>query len=104
DRLAASPFDKARPLGVIGVRDITERAVTVCSAALAERSDDPRVTFQLARALAHNGDDDRKAAAQRLFVKAASAGYVASMYIVGHTYLYGEGVGRNDLEAVRWFG
>ncbi|HMO28895.1 hypothetical protein [Enterovirga sp.] len=58
DRLAASPLDTTRPAGVPGVGfDVVDvaRAVPRCMQALKERPKDPRIKYQLARALAKSG-------------------------------------------------
>jgi len=54
DALAASPFDRSRPAAVAGVNLAkldAAKAVPACRKAIEERPDDPRIMFQLARAL-----------------------------------------------------
>ncbi|HKD27414.1 MAG TPA: hypothetical protein VKC66_16135 [Xanthobacteraceae bacterium] len=58
DRLAASPYDKARPSGIQGVafeQVDAPAAIEACRAALEARPDDARLAFQLARALQKDG-------------------------------------------------
>jgi hypothetical protein len=58
DRLAASPYDKARPTAIQGVpfeQVNAPAAIEACRVALAARPDDARLAFQLARALQKDG-------------------------------------------------
>jgi hypothetical protein len=104
DRLAASRNDTTRPVGISGI-GISEmdpaRAVPACRAALASRPNDPRVTFQLARALQKAGGLDAEAVS--LYRKAADAGHTVAMVDLGHMYRNGRGVRWDDAEAARLY-
>jgi TPR repeat protein len=104
DRLAASPYDTTRPAGVAGAGfdkiDATH-AVPACRAALSARPDDPRIAFQLGRALSKAGNAEDEAAG--LYRKAAEAGHGDGMYNLGVAYAEGRGVEKDEAEAVRWF-
>ena len=104
DRLAASPFDAARPAGSPGV--VTEqidvaRAVPACRAALAASPNDARMIFQLARALDKGGGAD--AEVFELYRKAAAAGNVLAFVNLGNKYEHGKGAPKDLAEAVRWY-
>jgi uncharacterized protein len=103
DRLAASPFDTTRPAGIAGVdfdQISTAQAVPACRAAVAIRSNDPRIAYQLARVLQKAGNVDEAA---RWYRTAADAGYAAGMANLGNMYENGKGVAKDEAEAVRWF-
>lgn len=106
DSLAASGSDTTRPMGIRGVA-ISEinfaRAVPACRAALAIHPNDPRLTFQLARALQAVGGPEASFEAVRLYNLAADAGHTLAMIDLGHLYRDGRVVMWNDGEAVRLY-
>jgi hypothetical protein len=78
------------------IRQISsEKAVPACEAAGALRPKDPRITFQLGRALRASPRDDR-AGAERLFEQAANAGSAAAMTNLGDDT-------KDDAKAVSWY-
>jgi TPR repeat protein len=103
DRLAASPLDPDRPGGVTGLKipDLDPAlAVPACRAALAAEPNNPRIMFELARAVAKDGGAAEALALDR---KAAAAGHAGAMNILGFLYENGKGVPRDKAEAIRWF-
>jgi hypothetical protein len=106
DLLAASRNDTTRPVGIagIGINEIdAARAVPACRATLALRPNDPRTTFQLARALQRAGGPDADAEAVNLYRKAADTGHTVAMVDLGHLYRDGRGVRLDEAEAVRLY-
>jgi hypothetical protein len=106
DLLAASRYDTTRPVGIagIGISEIdAARAVPACRATLARRPNDPRTTFQLARALQRAGGPDADAEALHLYRSAADAGHTVAMIDLGHRYRDGRGVALDEVEAVRLY-
>jgi uncharacterized protein len=104
DRLAASPEDASRPVGVAGVKlDLVDAAgaVPACRAAMAVSPNDPRVAMQLGRALQQAGGADAEALA--LYRKAADAGNAVGMNNLGSLYEKGLGVTKDAAEAARWY-
>lgn len=78
DRLAASPLDASRPAGVAGVsfgQIDTTQAQDTCRAAL-EASNEPRLAFQLGRAIHQDGHFDEAAS---FYEDAAMAGHADAM-------------------------
>jgi uncharacterized protein len=105
DRLAASRYDNP-PAGVVSVdleKIVPAQAVPACRAALAVLPDDPRINFQLGRALVVEDSPAAAAEAIRLFHKAADAGFTPAMMGVAFTYANGKGVAKDEAEAVRWY-
>src|SRR5271163_2770456 len=103
DRLAAARFDATRPAGIAGVeydQIDAARAVPACRAALIANPADPRVEYQLARALDKAG---AAAEAVRWYRKAADAGEPGGMSDLGFMYQHGTGVAKDATEAVRWY-
>jgi TPR repeat protein len=106
DRLAAGPYDTTRPVSIAGVLNeqlSPAQAVPACRAAFVLRPGDPRIAFQLARALAKVGERSSDLEAVGLLVKAADAGHAAAMNALGVMYQNGRGVARDEAEAVRWY-
>ncbi|QTL03273.1 SEL1-like repeat protein [Aquabacter sp. L1I39] len=90
DLLAAHPDDGSRPPGVLGVpfnKVDAPAAIAACRAALNEAPGDPRLTFQLGRALQISATDLHEAAT--LYAAAAEAGHVVAMRNLGSLYRYG---------------
>src|SRR5262249_30894303 len=104
DALAASPFDWSRPAAVAGV-NLAEldaaKAVPACRKALNERPDDPRIKFQLARALSKTDEPPHTYA--RLYREAAEHGSVGAAHNLGTLYVEGKGVAQDVGEANRWY-
>jgi TPR repeat protein len=91
DRLAASPFDRAKPSGIAGVESrslAAEDAVQACRPALDAYPNSPRLKFELGRAL---GALKRDGEALPLYRASAEAGYAVAMVNLGA--MYGEGRG-----------
>ena len=104
DRLAGLPRDPGLTPGVAGVdfQDIDPvPALAACRAAIAEQADDPRVAFELGRAISKSGGSDADALA--LYRKAAAAGHAGAMHNLGIAYETGKGVDRNLATALDWF-
>ena len=104
DRLAASPSDVRRPAGIAGVNSNqidAAQAVPACRAAIAVSPNDPRLAFQLARALDRAGGAD--AEAFELYRRAAEAGHPAAMNNLGSSYGNGKGTPKDAAEAARWY-
>ena len=104
DRLAASLFDTGRPAGIAGVdpnQIDAVRAIPACRAALAASPNDPRLAFQLARAL----DKGRGGGVEafELYRKAAGAGNVVAMVNLGNMLERGRGTPKDLAEASRWY-
>lgn len=104
DELAASPLDTTRPPDVIGVSfdkldaDAADAAIPACERALAATPDDPRIKFQLARALQRAKRELPRAA--QLYSDAADNGHALAMHNLAHFYLRGWGVER-DVDRAR---
>ena len=101
DALAAHPDDPERPDEVRGVTDDelnTDRAAAVCRQALAAEPDDPRIKFQLARALLFSGQAEE---AIELLIAAAEDGHGASLAYLGEITLYGAAGLESDPETAR---
>jgi PAN domain/TIR domain/Sel1 repeat len=107
DRLAASPLDPTHPLGVVGVdpdKINTDQAVPACQAALSEHPNDPRIAFQLGRALERIGTPDSESEAMRLYQKGTDSGFAPAMARLGLMYAAGRGgLAQNDQEAARLY-
>jgi hypothetical protein len=106
DSLAASGNDTRRPMGIRGlaINEINSaRAVPACRAALALHPNDPRLTFQLARALQAVGGPEANSEAVRLYNFAADAGHTLAMIDLGDMYRDGRLVMWNDAEAVHLY-
>lgn len=105
DRLAASPFDKSRPVGVAGVAiDAIDpvKAVPACEAALTATTALPRIKYQLARALQKSGTRaDRMVQITR---EAAEAGFAPAMHNYAAQLFNGTGGPKDERAAIAWFG
>ncbi|MBF0157273.1 MAG: hypothetical protein HQL57_08835, partial [Magnetococcales bacterium] len=85
DTLAADPADPGhRGLEKIPPSLKSENVVAVCRQAVEEVPGEPRLSFQLGRALARGGDS---AEASRAFAKAAAADYPAAIWAVAMSRL-----------------
>ena len=103
DRLASSPFDSSRPTNLAGV-EISDldpaAAIPACRAALAADPANPRLTFELGRALAKQGGSEEAIA---LYRKAAAGGHAGAMNVLGMFYEGGKEVPKDMAEAMRWY-
>lgn len=97
DTLAGSP---ERMPGVVWDRLDAGQAVPVCQQALEIEPDNPRLQFQLGRALHKAGQYQT---AMAWYQRAADAGWAAALNNIGALYYFGEGVAVDHGEAVRWF-
>jgi hypothetical protein len=108
DRLAASPYDTTRAMGLPGVpfeRIDAPAAIEACRAALARQTDDARLTYQLARALQKDGGIEALTEAMRLYRFAADQGHLVAQYNLG-AFFYETGRGglpKSDEDAVRLY-
>ena len=97
------PTHGARPESPASIRNQIDaaQAVPACRAAIAVSPNDPRVAFQLARALDRAGGAD--AEAFKLYRKAAEAGHPAAMNNLGTSYGNGKGTPKDAAEAAHWY-
>lgn len=87
DRLAAHPEDPDRVApGVPQAQVDTARAIEACRAAVAADPKNPRLNYQLARALGYAGRG-REAAANRQ--AAVDGNYPQALFVVGYIHLFG---------------
>jgi uncharacterized protein len=105
DRLAAHPYDNLPPgiKGVFANHINATQAVPACRAALALRPDDPRIAYQLGRALLSARGANDKAEGLRLIRRSAEAGHPAAMSTLGAIYEKGFGVPKDFTQARRLF-
>jgi hypothetical protein len=106
DVLAASPFDRTKPAGIAGVETgsiDSKKAIPACRDALAKHPDDPRLAFQLARALYKDSSRAAIDEAVKLYRQAAEAGSALGMNNLGVMFDFGDGVGADKAEALKWF-
>jgi TPR repeat protein len=107
DRLAASPYEATRATDIPGVpfeRVDASAAIDACQAALADRPDDARLAFQLARALQKDGGIEALREAVRLYRFAADRGHGAAQYNLGALYENGRGgLPKDEEEAARLY-
>lgn len=104
DRLASSPIDTSRPATTEGVATDQidgPKAVAACERAIVEAPDDPRMKYQLGRALLRIGGQNERAV--QLFREAAEKGYAAAQYIMAVASKRGIGVPQDDQEAARLY-
>lgn len=95
DQLAAHPFDPDRiGPGVTPWEMDRERALPACRAAVAAEPNNPRLAFQLGRALERHQEYDE---ARRQFQRAVDAGYVPAMSSLALMLLYRENPSLTDL-------
>jgi uncharacterized caspase-like protein len=91
DRLAASPYDTL-PGGITGIpfeQVDPVKAIPACRDALAVRPDDPRISYQLGRALDKEQSATGDAEAARFYRKAADDGNTSAMVSLGNLYKLG---------------
>jgi TPR repeat protein len=104
DLLAASPYDRQRPADIPGVApeklDVAA-AKPACQAAVGASPGNPRLLFELGRALTTGKEDTE---ARTLYEKAAAQGYAAAQTSLGVFYASGRGgLAKNDEEAARLY-
>jgi len=107
DRLAASPLDSRRPIGIPGIPmekiDASE-AVRACQDDLNSHPNNPRIAFQRARALVKAGSPAELSEATRLYRLAAEQGYTSAQRNLADLYRDGSGgLQQNDYEAARLY-
>ncbi|WP_305970482.1 MULTISPECIES: DUF2610 domain-containing protein [unclassified Mameliella] len=103
-RLAGSNLDSGLPAPFPGVpfeKLDVEQAIPACRAALAADPDDPRLIYQLARAL--DASDDRVAEAARLYDRAAQGGFPLAINNLAALYADGRGVEKDMERAIALF-
>jgi TPR repeat protein len=101
DQVAANPFDNTRPVGLPGVgfaKIVPETAISACEEAATAAPDDVRMAMQLGRAYMAAKDFD---AARVQFIKAYQQGNAQAAANLAYLYEKGQGVPRDDAEAVR---
>lgn len=106
DRSAAFPSDPTLPQGVTGVafnQIDAAKAVPACREALRVHPNDPRIAFQLGRALDKMGGSNADLEAVKQYRFAADAGHAGAMNNLGNLYQNGRGVEKNELEGLRWY-
>ncbi len=101
DMLAAHPFDPGRVgRGTVLHQIDADRAVAACSAAVEADPGNPRLIYQLGRALDAAGQIDE---AQARYTRAADTGYVPAMNSLATTMLYRENAALTDAPiALTW--
>ncbi len=101
DTLAAHPFDPQKVAPGIRFADIDPvKAIAACTAALKADENNPRLRFELGRALERRGAYVEAAKAYRT---AAETGYVAAETALGALYQDGLGVEVDAGMAVAWY-
>ena len=103
DEVAANPSDPKLPTNAKGVEfdEIdAARAVIICRDVLKSSPDNPRMQYELGRALDAAQKYDQ---AMNYYRKAAAAGYAIAMFSIGDLYEKGDGV-ETDLSAAKtWY-
>jgi hypothetical protein len=101
DRLAADPKDPERTSEGVELDNIdAAAAIDACTKALEQVPNQPRIQYQLGRAL-RNGDRQDEAFEQIL--SAAEKGYVRAQSETGRLYGAGKGVTRDQRLALDWY-
>jgi TPR repeat protein len=103
DRVAAHPFDNTRPAGVPGVgyeKIVPETAIGACKEAATAAPDDARIAMQLGRAYEAAKNFD---AARIQYFEAYQHGNAQAAAGLALLYVNGQGVPKDDAEAVRLF-
>jgi TPR repeat protein len=101
DRWASDPLDPQRiapgvPLNTVNTR----QAIRDCAADLTKDPDNPRLNFNLARAL---DLAERFSEAETYYNRAADQGYGAAFRNLGYMYRNGRGVARDDARAADYY-
>jgi tetratricopeptide (TPR) repeat protein len=102
DRAAADPFDVNKPASVRGVhRNVISRdALQLCAKAVVNDEKNPRMNYQLGRALYAAGD---YAKARVLFQAAATTGYPQAITELGRMSFFGHGTAQSYTTAREQF-
>lgn len=102
DRAAADPYDTNKPANVRGVhRNIISRnAIQICAKAVVNDEKNPRLNYQLGRAL-YTATDYAKARA--FFTTAATLGYPQAITELGRMSFFGHGTAQSYPEAIKQF-
>jgi len=101
DRLAGDAFDpRKRAPGVLFEAIDAERAVPACQAAVEAAPDEPRLSYQLARALYRA---DKRDEATALIRAAAEKDYPAAQNDLGSRYENGNGLAKDEAAALRLY-
>src|SRR5579862_5377547 len=101
DMLAAHQFDPHSVAPGVSFADLNAaRAIAACNAALKLDPSNPRLRFELGRALERTG---AYADAAKLYRLAGDDGYVAAQTALGALYQAGLGVEQDAGEAVAWY-
>ncbi len=101
DRLAASPYDPARLAPGVSYQALdAAAAVAACRDDLARWPDQPRVAFQLGRALLKAGAGEEGLA---LYRQAAEAGYLPAVHNIAALYAEGQVVKQDLGHALRLY-
>jgi len=106
DRLAADPQDQDKVAPGVPKKKIdAPAAIKACRHAVAEQPDQPRLLYQLARALIYgdrfNTDDIEDSEVVRILNHAAESGYPAAQLLVG-LWLLKDGTDEKRTTAIRW--
>lgn len=101
DQLAAAPNDhhavtEGVPFGAIQI----DQAYEACQKATEEFPNEPRLMFQYGRVFLK---DKQYTDAKDWYFKAANLGYLAAQNNLGVMYQNGDGVPRDDEEAIKWY-
>ena len=87
DRLAGHPDDPHKVVPGLGTRAMDlSAAIQACRTDLAKDPQNPRLQYQLARALTYNG---RVTEALPIIEQSAAAGYPQAIFVTGYLYLEG---------------
>jgi len=101
DRLAEHPSDKNKLTeGVRWFDLIPDEARRACRKAIREHPDDPKIQFQLGRALAKGGKYEEAFEWYRLAVEQENTNVQTNL---GYMYQKGLGVPQNDKTAIKWY-
>lgn len=101
DTLASHPFDPDKVAPGVKFTDLNARdAIAACTAALKRDDKNPRLRFELGRALERSGAYGEAVKVYRI---AADTGYVAAQNALGAMYQDGLGVAPDANEAVAWY-
>jgi TPR repeat protein len=104
DLVAASPLDRSRPVGIVGValdKIDAKVALPTCQAAFKVGPENPRLLYQIGRVFESIKDYDK---ARGSYEKASRLGNAPAQNMLGTFYEYGRaGLAKNDQEAARLY-
>jgi hypothetical protein len=102
DRLAAHPSDPDKLTPGVSQPDLVaagaDLAIAACQTAVSADPENPRLNYQLARALGYSGRGDQ---AQAYRDKAVAGDYPQALFVVGFVYLTGQGAPKDVCKAAR---